>query len=143
MMPSQTMTPTTLIKIIIKTIIITPIKITIKRIIIKITIKILHVLKKVPKEVQAITIKTIIIKTTVLLMIRTMIPKVLHFHRSSTSQTMATPMTAPLRTTPYTEELKSTTSPVHQQMCHSLASLQMKSLPNKWTNVVVRKLTRI
>ena len=43
----------------------------------------------------------------------------------------------------YADELDSTTSTALQQMCHSLACLQIKSFPNKWTNAVIRKLTRI
>ena len=43
----------------------------------------------------------------------------------------------------YAEELNFTISPLLQQMCHSPACLQMKSFPNKWTNAVMRKLTRI
>ena len=43
----------------------------------------------------------------------------------------------------YAEELTFTTLPLLQQMCPSLACLQMKRFPNKWTSTGIGKLTRI
>ena len=42
----------------------------------------------------------------------------------------------------YNEELDKNGNKILIQMCLQLANLQQKSFPNKWTNAVMRKLTR-